>query len=69
MLYFYLGPSFQRTIAKHTIHGATVTRIGLATMPDWDVEIPKLSEQQAIADVLGVSPPTNKIVSPTDYFA
>jgi type I restriction enzyme, S subunit len=53
LLYFYLSPGFQRTIAKHTIHGATVPRIGLATMPDWDVEIPKLAEQQAIADVLG----------------
>jgi type I restriction enzyme S subunit len=53
LLYYYLSPDFQRTIARHTIHGATVTRIGLATMPDWDVEIPELPTQQAIADILG----------------
>jgi type I restriction enzyme, S subunit len=52
LLYFYLSPGFQQTIAKHTIHGATVSRIGLANMPDWDVEIPQLAEQQAIAGVL-----------------
>lgn len=53
LLYFYLSPSFQRTIQKHMIHGATVPRIGLATMPDWVVVIPQLSEQKAIAEVLG----------------
>jgi len=53
LLYLYLSPSFQRTIQKHMIHGATVPRIGLATMPDWEVEIPQLPEQQAIAKVLG----------------
>jgi type I restriction enzyme S subunit len=53
LLYFYLSPSFQGTIQKHMIHGATVSRIGLATMPDWDVVIPQLPEQRAIAEVLG----------------
>jgi len=54
LLYFYLSPFFQRLIAKNTIHGATVPRIGLASMPSWEVEIPSdLTEQQAIADVLG----------------
>lgn len=53
LLYFYLSPDFQRTIAMHTIHGATVPRIGLTTMPDWDVEIPELAEQRAIGEVLG----------------
>lgn len=52
LLYFYLSPSFQRTIQKHMIHGATVPRIGLATMPNWEVVIPQLPEQRAIADVL-----------------
>lgn len=53
LLYFYLSPSFQRTIQKHMIHGATVPRIGLATMPNWEVVIPQLPEQRAIAEVLG----------------
>ena len=53
LLYFYLSPTFQRTIQKHTIHGATVPRIGLATMADWEVSIPRLPQQRAIAEVLG----------------
>lgn len=53
LLYYYLGPSFQRIIAANTIHGATVPRIGLATMPAWEIEVPDLSAQNAIAEVLG----------------
>jgi type I restriction enzyme S subunit len=54
LLYFYLSPYFQRMIARNTVHGATVPRIGLASMPGWEVEIPSnLAEQQAIAAVLG----------------
>jgi type I restriction enzyme, S subunit len=53
LLYLYLSPAFQETIARHTIHGATVPRIGLATMPNWNVDLPPLSEQRAIAEVLG----------------
>lgn len=53
LLYFYLSPTFQRTIAENTIQGATVSRIGLATMPDWEVDIPALPTQRAIAEVLG----------------
>lgn len=53
LLYLYLSPSFQRIIQVHTIHGATVPRIGLATMPGWEVKVPRLPEQRAIADVLG----------------
>lgn len=53
LLYYYLSTSFQRTIAQHTIHGATVPRIGLATMGDWTVVLPLLAEQRAIAEVLG----------------
>ncbi len=53
LLYYYLSPKFQQTIAMNTIHGATVPRIGLATMPDWSVELPDLPTQRAIAEVLG----------------
>jgi type I restriction enzyme S subunit len=54
LLYFYLSPYFQRLIAKNTVHGATVPRIGLASMPQWEVEIPRdLRKQRAIGQVLG----------------
>lgn len=52
LLHFYLSPNFQRTIAERTVHGATVPRIGLATMADWDVEVPALEQQEYVADVL-----------------
>ncbi|WP_280447675.1 restriction endonuclease subunit S [Nocardia cyriacigeorgica] len=53
LLYFYLGPQFQRIIAQNAIHGATVPRIGLKTMPAWPVVVPPLTQQRAIAEVLG----------------
>ena len=53
LLYFYLSPIFQRLIEQHTVHGATVNRIGLSTMGDWPIELPGLPEQRAIAEVLG----------------
>lgn len=53
LIYYYLSPEFQRIIETNTIHGATVNRIGLATMPEWEVRIPELAEQRAIAEVLG----------------
>jgi len=53
LLYYYLSPEFQELIAQHTIHGATVNRIGLSTMPNWPLALPKLEEQRAIAEVLG----------------
>jgi type I restriction enzyme S subunit len=52
-LLHYLSPGFQRTIARQTIHGATVPRLGLANMRDWDVEIPTVDAQQAVSGVLG----------------
>jgi type I restriction enzyme S subunit len=53
LLYFYIGPGFKELIDKHTIHGATVNRIGLSTMDQWPISIPALPEQRAIAEVLG----------------
>lgn len=53
LLYHYLSPRFQQTIATHTVHGATVPRIGLATMPDWTLELPDFKTQRDIAEVLG----------------
>lgn len=53
LLYYYLSPGFQRTIAERTVHGATVPRILLSEMPTWPVELPNLDQQRAIAEVLG----------------
>jgi len=52
LLHFYLSTEFQRMIASRTIHGATVPRIGLATMGDWEVDIPTLQEQSRVSDQL-----------------
>lgn len=52
LLHFYLSPAFQRIVAMHTIHGATVPRLGLAAMPDWRVEVPSFEAQQQIAGVI-----------------
>lgn len=53
VLYYYLSPEFQRTIAQRTVHGATVNRIPLSSMATWPVSLPEIDEQQAIAQVLG----------------
>jgi len=53
LLYFYLGPAVRQIIDRHTIHGATVNRIGLSTMGSWPVDVPALPEQRAVAEVLG----------------
>ncbi|MGW9567550.1 restriction endonuclease subunit S [Rhodococcus hoagii] len=52
-LYYYLSPRFQNLIESRTIHGATVNRIALSTMADWEIDLPPLSLQRAIAEVLG----------------
>ncbi len=53
LLYLYLAPQFQATIEQNTIHGATVNRIPLNKMATWEISLPLLTEQQAIAEVLG----------------
>lgn len=53
LLYYFLSPSFQRLIAQHTVHGATVPRISLKTIGTWPVSVPPLATQTAIAEVLG----------------
>lgn len=53
LLYLYLAPQFQSTIEQNTIHGATVNRIPLNRMGAWEVSLPPVPEQQAIAEVLG----------------
>ena len=53
LLYYYLGPEFQALIEQNTIHGATVNRIGLATMGQWPVRLPPIPKQKAVVEILG----------------
>lgn len=53
LLYYYISPVFKGLIDRNTIHGATVNRIPLTTMGRWAIALPGLSEQRAIAEVLG----------------
>ena len=53
LLYLFLGPKFQQTIAERTIHGSTVTRIALNDFPDFPILLPDITEQRRIAEVLG----------------
>lgn len=53
LLYLFLGPKFQQTIAERTIHGSTVNRIALNDLPDFPILLPDITEQRRIAGVLG----------------
>lgn len=53
LLYYYLGPQFQETIRKYTVHGSTVDRIPLVDMPGFEVCIPDLAHQKRIGAILG----------------
>lgn len=53
LLYAYLGPEFQQEIKTRTNYGATVERIALKELPDFPIQLPPLSEQKAIAHILG----------------
>lgn len=53
LLYYYLGPDFQREIKARTNSGATVDRIALKELPSFPIRVPELGEQQKIAQILG----------------
>ncbi len=53
LLYAYLAPEFQETLRARTIHGSTVDRIPLIEMLEFPIVVPSLSEQRAIASILG----------------
>lgn len=52
LLYAYLSPAFQQEIKKRTIHGATVERIALRELPDFNIRIPSIKEQENTVQVL-----------------
>ncbi|MBB1279902.1 restriction endonuclease subunit S [Pseudoalteromonas sp. SR41-1] len=52
LLYAYLSPVFQQEIKKRTIHGATVERISLRELPDFDIHIPEIKKQRKVINTL-----------------
>lgn len=52
LLYSYLGPKFQALIQRQAVRGATVDRIPLNQMGAWEVDLPVMGTQKAIAGVL-----------------
>lgn len=52
LLYAYLSPVFQQEIKKRTIHGATVERISLRELPDFDIHIPEIKTQRKVINTL-----------------
>jgi type I restriction enzyme S subunit len=52
LLYAYLSPAFQQTIISNTIRGATVDRIALNELSDFSIRIPRIEEQQKVANLL-----------------
>lgn len=52
LLYAYLSPSFQQVIKANTITGATVNRIALTELPNFEVRIPPMEEQRKVSALL-----------------
>ncbi len=52
LLYAYLSPNFQLTILSNTIKGATVDRIALSELPNFEIRIPEQDEQKKVAGLL-----------------
>jgi type I restriction enzyme S subunit len=53
LLYAFLGPYFQEVLRSRTVHGSTVDRIPLIEFSAFPIQVPSLSEQRAIAHILG----------------
>lgn len=56
LLYAYLSPEFQQQIKRRTNHGATVERISLKELPDFEIRIPSIEEQQQVVQVIKAFP-------------
>lgn len=48
LLHAYLANSFQETIRKRTIHGATIDRISLTDLPSWPITLPAKEYLQSV---------------------
>ena len=56
LLYAYLSPEFQKQIKRRTNHGATVERISLKELPDFEIRVPSIEEQQKVVQVIKAFP-------------
>ncbi|AIF97986.1 restriction endonuclease subunit S [Alteromonas australica] len=56
LLYAYLSPEFQQQIKRRTNHGATVERISLKELPDFEIRIPSIEEQRQVVQVIKAFP-------------
>ena len=54
LLYAFLSPTFQELLRQRTVLGSTVDRISLKEFPSYEIPLPPLAEQRAIANILGV---------------
>jgi type I restriction enzyme S subunit len=52
LFYYFFSPRWRAQIDEKTLTGATVDRIPLTTFPDFQVLLPKLAEQERVAEVL-----------------
>lgn len=52
LLHAYLSPPFQEEIRRRTIHGATVDRIPLKEMPNWQIPLPAPEDRPELSSTL-----------------
>lgn len=52
LFYYMFSPAWRAEIEKHKVNGSTVDRIPLASFPSFIIELPDLSTQKRIAEIL-----------------
>ena len=52
LLYYWLSPKWQQKIAQNTLYGATVNRLPITTLPNWEITLPELKVQRPIGRTL-----------------
>lgn len=52
LFYYFFSPEWRAQIESKTLHGATVNRIPLTSFPEFEVRLPDLQQQKAIAGIL-----------------
>ena len=52
LLYYWLSPKWQQKIAQNTLYGATVNRLPITTLPNWELTLPELKVQRPIGRTL-----------------
>ncbi len=49
---FTVAPKWQQKIAQNTLYGATVNRLPITTLPNWEITLPELKVQRPIGRTL-----------------